>query len=287
MTFRTCVVAAIALPLALACRPEPKPDTGTLEGDADTDTDSDADSDADADSDTDADTDTDPDTNTQAGSCPDPVDLATWYGTLDPALVTTTNYGFSAGLQAVNDASPAYGEPTATVDLMVNGAVVTAIGYHPAGTDPSSVWLQDQDGAVRTFMTDMPNAQVGDKVSFHVTEITSYFGETEITAIDGFMIDSSGTPVYVRDGNGTDLTYAADGREMLRVWGEIITDTGECGNNVNCYMLDYGGTSDIMFRVGAPLGLLPGDCVKITAPLGYYEPDARFDLSDWDWLAVY
>ncbi len=283
MTFRTCVVAALALPLALACRPEPKSDTGTVEGDADTDTDTDTDSDADADSDSD----TDADTDVPVGGCPEPASLASLYGTLDPAMVTTTNYGFSAGVQAAITASPGDGEPNATVDLMINGAVITAVGYHPPDTDPGTVWFQDQDAALRTYNTPMPGVKVGDKVSFRITEISNYNGELEIVALDSLTIDSSGTPVYVRDATGTTLDYATDGRELLRVWGEVMSDGIECGGVSSCYPLNYGGATDVEFRVGAALGLLTGDCVILTAPLGVFDTELQFDLSDWAWLAVY
>jgi hypothetical protein len=287
MSFRSFAYALAALPLALACRPAPDDggtdkDTTSTEGDADTD--SDADSDADTDPTTSTTTTTT--TTTSPSSCPTPNDLATWYGTMDASLATATNYSADAGIGALIAAGPADGM-TAAVDLMVNGAIVAAIGYHPAGTDPETVWFADRNGGFRTYGIPFPGVQVGDAIALHVTEIDNYNGELEITAADGFQILSSGNSVFVQDVAGQPLDYTNQGRELVRLWGEILTDNGPCGGASNCYTVDHGGPATVDVRVGAALGLLAGDCVKVTAPLGTFGGVAQFDLSDWDWLAVY
>jgi len=236
------------------------------------------------DTDTD-DTDTgDTDTGTPPASCDEgPSDIGTWFGGIDPTLVTSDAYTNDAGVAALVAAAPADGEE-ATGTFAVSGATVTNVGYPPT----KNFWFADANGAMRTYLYEDAATEVlpGMIVNFTATTIKNYFGEIEVTAVSDFEVVSSGNPVQVVEALGANLDYATQGRQMVHTYGQITAFIEECGTTSSCWTFTHGG-ADIRFRISNEKGIIEGDCVEVVAPVASYTPDTLFDVGNWDWMRWY
>lgn len=250
--------------------------------DADADTDTDADSDSDSDTDTDSDTDADSDADV-----PDNVD--TWFGLIPAGLATATfPYSNDAGIDDVLAASPQTDSaPDVDVNIEVTGAIVINTGFPVT----KNVWLQDANGAIRTYgNTSAPEwftgVNIGDAVSFTVTRIENYQGEIEVTGIENVSVVSTGNPVFVRDLTGTAISYATDGRQNARIYGEAISNDGACGNTASCWTIQHGGET-IGARINDAYGVVVGDRLHFVAPISIFGSDVRIGSENFDWYEYY
>lgn len=231
-------------------------------------------------------------------SCQDgPSDPGSWFGVLEPSQVTDVNTYGDAGLSALLEKAPAK-DQTVTFDppLRITKAVVTLPGYAPEGKFPGTFWFADSKGAMRTFdnlnntedivvpaeITALP---AGSVVSFDVTELKNYSGELEVTGLRNFELHSDpAQKVYVRDRtDGTKLEYATDGRFIVHLWGEVSKVRGPCGSPT-CYEMTSG---DNVYLVRVKKEYLEGDCLELVAPVGTFNDELQFDISDFDWLQTF
>ena len=263
---------------------------GTTDGSADGATDGSADGDADGGADGGSDGGTD---GTDGGTtdCQAMVDIAVWMDTayMDAGLLTTTPYDFDAGIAALKAAMPT-GEDPVAVSIPVSGAVVTTVGYAPSGTDPD-IWISDANGTVLTFRAGGGTLGVkpGDKVSFTATELTNYFDKLEITGIADFSIDSSGNPIWYREGYDQVIDPAAWSQNLTHIWGQLVTEPVSCGGSYSCFDLQHGSQT-IAYRINLEsLGDYPdrnGDCVQLLAPMDTFSGAPQINIFNYDWRYV-
>ncbi len=292
MTLRITLAALLSASLMGCPRPEPPPP------EADTDTDTDADTDAD----TDVDTDTDADTDTDTGPCPAPSPTGPWDAG-DPVFnhplfnygnYTSTNYTVDAGIAALFAADTNGGTahdangPAQTLDpaLAISGAIVIAKDFNDV-----PVWIADQNRAIQIFGVDeFATVNIGDAVSFSVTEITNYYGELEITGIEAgsLTVDSSNNAVYIADATGATVDYGSTGAQMVEFYGTIVGPTGEnCGSGT-CYAIEHNGVTQT-FNLGSGFTATPvaGDCMHLIAPVTYNWGAHRISVRNFDWIRFY
>ena len=186
-------------------------------------------------------------------------------------------------------AIPNDGDEAAGLSLPISGATVVNVGYAPSGATPD-LYLQDASGALMTYrITTDAAVKPGDKVNLTVTEAKNYFSTREITAATDFSVVSSGNPIYYNTGWDTSLDYATMGMQNVHVWGELVSDEGDCGGGYNCFTLQHG-TQSVVYRINLEnLGDYPdkvGDCVDIFAPLGTFSGAPQLNISNYDWRWV-
>ena len=282
MTYRT-LFALTALTLAGCDRSAPSLVESDTDTDADSDTDTDTDADADTDTDADADTDTDTDTDADCGA---PTPRGAWSGhPLDGLTLTTTPYTSTTGLAAVRAATPATG--SATVDLDVTGAIVTFKDDFGAG----HVWLAGGDGAMHVFgVPELTALEIGDQVDFTATEVTIYFGESEITAVDtaSIAVTAQAQPVHYVDASSTviDATHLGS---LVEFFGSVgAAEVADCGNNVTCWPVINGATTNYTKVSNAfTPAMAEGECLKLLAPVAYERDRHRIYGSDFDAIEYY
>ncbi|MEZ4461740.1 MAG: hypothetical protein R3E66_18865 [bacterium] len=205
---------------------------------------------------------------------------------------------FDAGLQAAYDATPLtednmdtadVNEGRVTVDLQVTGALVTATTFDAFAN--KTFWLQDQNTAIRVRLdAAVPQdtvIKVGQKVSFHITELQNFGGIPQIAVLDSLVVDSEGNAVPYREATGTDITID-DFDKNVRVFG-TITDAGmPCGGDNNCFTLAHGDKTTI-FRTKSQF-IEQGDCLTFTGPASGFpgplatgEKTIQVDQVNFDW----
>jgi len=202
--------------------------------------------------------------------------------------VTADSYINDAGIAAALAAAPGTGEPIvdlSTSPLSISGAAVVAVGF-PENT---SFWIEDANGAIRAYFGDAPLGQdlaPGDIVSFQITELDNYASDVEITGYQNFSVDSTGNTVRVQDGQGLTLDYATMGGRNFDVYGELVTDLGECGP-ANCWLIANGGALTKV-RLGSAGGTwILGDCIHFVAPLSRFDDEMQYDMFNFDWFEYY
>ena len=288
MMFRTLFVLSL-FGLAACDRSAP-----TVEADADTDADTDTDTDADADTDTDTDadtdTDTDADTDTDVTNCGEPTPRGAWTGhDLESANLVAGASTAVTGLDALRAAVPPIVNPgtedivNATVDLTVTGAIVSFKDDFGSGR----IWLQGSDGAMQAFaVAELSALNPGDEVTVTVTEITNYFGEGEITGIDAssLTVTNTGQDIHYMDASSTTLDYATHAGMLVEFFGAFgPADTADCGNNVTCWPVINGATTNTV-RIRNAFNPAPAadQCFKMLAPVVYEYEGVRVYGGDWD-----
>lgn len=274
---------ATLLFLALGCRATPSTDKTPDETDTDTDADSDADSDTDADTDSDTELTPCPTAPDPTGAWPDhPIALA-------GAAITTTPYSFDAGVQAVRDAAIAAGTTNATVSLAVTGAIVTARAYVPAAptNNTATFWFEDVNGPMQAYIVDVGfdpnNLKPGDEVSFTATEVVTFFGVPEVTAISGFTVDSTANDVHVSDGN--DGLTMDDLNAVVNLWGQLTTTGSPCGGDAVCFDMTTAGGIEL-FRTESTFDVR-GDCIHYIGPISTFDGAPQINATLFDWYYYY
>ncbi len=205
---------------------------------------------------------------------------------------------YDAGLKAVYDAVPLVSdnmdtadvnEGLATVDLQVSGALVIATTFDNFANE--TFWLQDKNTAMRvrlnTGATQEVVIKVGQRISFHVTELINFSGVPQIALLDTVVVDSTGNPVPFREATGTDLTIA-DFDRNVRIAGTIADSGMDCGGTNKCYTFNHGDKSTL-FRTKSQF-IEMGDCLTFLGPVsGFPGPLAtgaktiQVDQVNFDW----
>mgnify|MGYP006928215538 CR=1 FL=1 len=254
------------------------PTPGDTDGsDTDTDTDSDSDTDTDTDTDTDADAD-----------CGAPPNLGSFYGGIDASKVTTASYLNDAGIAAAIAAGP--GDGQGPLDLSANpmsisSATVTVVGF----PEDKSFWIEDSGGAMQAYFDEAPLLQAavpGDVVSFEITEMDNFGNRIEISKYANYVVERQGDPVRVQPGAGIVFNYDIQGGQVFDIYGELVTDVGECGP-ANCWLISNGGVLTEV-RLGSAGGTwVLGDCIHFVAPVTRFDTDVQFDMFNFDWFEYY
>jgi hypothetical protein len=165
---------------------------------------------------------------------------------------------YDANLQAVYDAVPTTQDDPETeevdegraddLSIQVNGALVTATYANTANFRSGDVrfFLQDQNTALRVYL-DQGEQQttpikVGQRLSFTVTSTRNFGGTPQIAKISDLVVDEEGANVPYTEATGTDLTIEQFDR-IVRVFGTIESDNGECGGGNKCFTFNHGDKS--------------------------------------------
>lgn len=219
-----------------------------------------------------------------ARSCDEgPEDLGAWYGILDPAEVEPEPVDDDAGIVAVAAEMPAEDYGYATVDLLVDGAIVTLVGDDPA----RSFWLEDGAMAIRVAL-DVPLTippAPGDVVVAAVGSVRNVQGQPNITRIDTLAVRASDAPVPVRESGTIDHTVA--GAAVHHAYGTITERLSGCSGGVTCYAFEAADRGVLELRVPSGLVLVPGDCVETVTPIGYAAGQSFLEVDLWDQLRWY
>lgn len=258
----------------VACISAAPPDDTGAEADADTDSDADTDTDTDTDADGDADCDAGP-------STPD-------YGELNADEITWDNYTHDAGLAAVIDADPGDGN-TAEGEWVVTDAIVTLTGYAPEGSNPDTFWVADASGSIVVYRVD-PGfvVKAGDTISFTVNQVGNYAGLYQISGASDFAVADVGSElVYVVDGMTNQAAWSLNPHEIIYSYGEVTAEHGECGTSYQCFDYTAANGNVTALRLHESKGLVKGDCLQVTAPMGTFAGSDQYNVNDLDWVNFY
>ncbi len=213
-----------------------------------------------------------------------PSDLGSWYGAVPSLFVSSSLPGGSANLLPTVDDAPSEHNDVISTNIDVSHAIITNIEAFT--TSPDIVWMQDSEGAARTFGVAMPGVAIGNTVSFTATQVKNWHGEPEIIQADNFVITGSIGSVFVWESQGRAMDYPSEGRMNVHVWGELIASQGSCGDNITCYDLQYG-TERVDIRLDDDTATV-GDCVEFVGPLSVWNEDERLDASiNPEWVRAF
>lgn len=210
-----------------------------------------------------------------------------WSGhPLSGADLRSEPYSHEAGIQALFDEGLSQGERVA-VDLDLTGVVVTNIGFDRGTGDPD-LWFADAAGGVRTFeVLGLDAFEPGDVVDLRVTELTSYFGELEITAMEGPARTASEDVAVL---NGASLNLGSDQQGLnVEFAGLYIGDSSDdCGANP-CITVDNGLVSNTLDLRGAfPEPLVENEtCLHVLAPVEFTRGATRIGTDNNTWMRTY
>ena len=176
----------------------------------------------------------------------------------------------------------------------VIGAVVVATSYLSAAAVPpsqSNFWVADRFGTieVRLDYTNAANVpwfpvQVGQRINFTVTAVSSYQGIGQIQAATGWELSSGGAGVHILERSATPLS-SLDLSELVRVEGLITGGGAACGGTSKCFDLSYGSGSVVTLRTASTFAAI-GQCVTFVGPLRQFAGVLQLDAVNFDWLAT-
>ncbi len=212
-----------------------------------------------------------------------PEDLGAWYGILDPAVVEPEPLDEDAGITAVAAEMPAEDYGYATIDLLVDGAVVTLVGDDPT----RNFWLEDGAMAIRVAL-DVPLEAApapGDVVVVAVGSIRNVQGQPNISRIDTLAVRASDAGVPVRESGVIDHTV--EGAAVHHAYGTITERLTGCSGGVTCYAFEAAGRGTLELRVPSGMMLVAGDCVETVTPIGYAGGQSFLEVDLWDQLRWY
>jgi hypothetical protein len=273
-------------------------DTDT-DADADADADGDADADADGDADADADGDTDADTDadtTDTGPCAPPDH---WTGPVPEELYTNTAFdaSYDAALDDLLAHIGGWGGGTFGSAFIVSGATVVAIGQDPQYTSNQWIYVGDGFGTIPVSANSV-SAQLGDKVTFAVTQYQGWYGVPTLYNVGSWTVNSSGNPVPAVNLGASVATYSDHYSQLVHASGEIVEVSGlDCGTGYTCFVFDHNGVRDRirlrqMNSFGLDVDYGGGMCGEVVAPAGiYYDSDGLhgyfIDVADDSWMRVW
>lgn len=225
-------------------------------------------------------------------------------GDADGGAPTMEALDFDANLQAVYDAVPTTQDDSETEDvdegraddlsIQVTGALVTATYANTANFRSGDVrfFLQDQNTALRVYL-DQGEQQttpikVGQRLSFTVTSTRNFGGTPQIAKISDLVVDEEGANVPYTEATGTDLTIEQFDR-IVRVFGTIESDNGECGGGNKCYTFNHGDKTTTLRSRSEFLSV--GGCYTYVGPVGAFpgplatgDKTIQLDSINFNWL---
>ncbi len=206
-----------------------------------------------------------------------------FFGGLDPSLVTDLPYTRDAGLEPVlAEARRLNDGDSREVRLAVSGAVVTNLVPNDAAGHTFAVG--DRAGHLLVYGVDLPFApEPGQILDFEARRVTNHYGTLEITAVGGATAGSGRSLVYVESASGSPLDYRAQGAQNVRLHGLILRDEGPCGGDASCYTLLHGDAeTTVRTRDALPIGA----CALVTAPVSQYDGTPQLELRDPAWVVT-
>jgi len=222
-------------------------------------------------------------------------------GPSDGGAPTLDGLDYDANLTAVYAAVPTTQDNPDTpnvdegradnLDIQVTGALVTAT--YGGNVSNTRFFLQDQDSVIRVFL-DQGEQQttaikVGQRLSFTVTATRNFGGTPQIAKLSNLTVDSEGNSVPYSDATGTDLTIDDFGR-IVRVFGVITAENGDCGGGNTCYTLDHGDNKSVILRSRSDF-LAVNQCVTFAGPASAFpgpladgNKTIQLDQTNFGWL---
>ena len=241
------------------------------------------------------------------GVCPDPVTFTGQVQMSDggkPQWGGTPTYeawgeDYDSGLAAVMAQVPEEGsrDDNTVLDpaLTVTGATAIATSYSTDNmTTPRSntvFWVADGTTSIQLYLDYMDpdtippfDIQVGQKISFTVTEVNRYFDNAQISKISDVTLDEVNQDVYLWVPD-REMTTEDIGR-VVSVTGNLTGTGEECGNRMErCWDVDYGFGRAI-FRTTSMFAA-SGACITYVGPLGFFDGQPQLNVDNFDWLRVY
>jgi hypothetical protein len=177
-------------------------------------------------------------------------------------------------------------DDVAAVDLDVTGAIVVAFAFpFPSGSDPADLFLADTSGYIRTVDTPIAGLAVGDRVSFHVSEVRRSFGVPQITAIDTVTRASATADVPIVERHAAAIA-ASDVNTVVHLYGEIsLLGSTECGG-ARCWEL-FSGSALHALRAPSVADIGAQSCVELVVPVSVFTGAPVLDITHLSWLRTY
>ncbi len=150
-----------------------------------------------------------------------------------------------------------------TVDVALTSAVVTYVFpgsffLYDASTT-RGIQVYETQGAAWTFTPPV----VGDTVSLHVTKLTDFSGQQEITGCDNLVVINQTGDVATLDLNGTPSPEPSEDLESRAVTGEdLLVSRIVCDEYVE---VAYGTLTDVTLRAFDPIPLCAGATLDLAS----------------------
>jgi hypothetical protein len=185
--------------------------------------------------------------------------------------------------------------------IEVSNAVVTATSYKSKNTDNGQqhFWLEDSQTTLIVYLDmgeeiDCPIVRVGDRVSFTVTGVELFRGDTpQISTVENYRrsADAASDAVPVMEKTGETIALEEFGK-IVRVSGQITNEQEPCGGTA-CFDLSHGGET-VTYRAKGPVKPAVGDCVTYVGPVSSYpgplseqpEKEVQLESTNLDWVFI-
>ena len=208
----------------------------------------------------------------------------------------TPSSEYQAGIADVKSAIPEMHSDVAEVEIEVRSATVVATDY---ATDRGEIsrsqtnfWIADGDGTMEVRLyhenvtpEEVPQfaVQVGQKISFDVTQVGRYYDKGQIQRGSNWVLEDVDQDVYVWE---PDRAFdVADVHQMVRVTALLEGEPSACGGSSRCWNIDYGfGTA--VFRTSSNI-VDTGLCITYVGPLSWYQDDPQLNVANFSWLKIY
>ena len=207
---------------------------------------------------------------------------------------TTTPFSvlYDAGIRAALEAGPT-DDSRVAVDLPIFSATVSATSFNTSESvtrGQSQFWVTDGVDSMQLFLPRDESlsppfiVQVGQRISFRITELGAYQGVPQVTAATDWVLESSDNVVYIRD--LTTPLELEDVGDLVRITGTIGAGT-PCGGSANCYPLTASSGAPTATLRSTSTFLAPGDCVTYVGPVFVFADVLQLDTVNFDWLLDY
>jgi hypothetical protein len=196
------------------------------------------------------------------------------------------------------------GDCTASVDIDVTDAIVTATGIKTNNCDRSRVnfWLQDANESIEVELSDscageaapgeipdgLLSIRVGDRISFTATQVGRSFDVPRIEAMSDFSRSSTDDDsVYVETVESALST--ADVNKLVYLEGTTSSPGSDCGGSPpkQCYEITYAGGSTIEYRAGADENVAVGTTLQYLGIVGQFSDSPQItnqpNNGNYDW----
>ena len=209
----------------------------------------------------------------------------------------------SAGGTASEQIAQARDTADGTVEITIDGAYVTYLKPEVENDPPGFAIQAEQAGPAIYINIDPatlnPQPQVGDEVTFTVTELSTLWGQRHISALEGWTVNSSGFDVSTLVQDITDETDVISSledytMELVSATAEIVGEFGFAGTGYIAAQIETNGISGnegyllrLPVALNDQLGLEIGCTVQILGtPLWRFETDAQISAWTVDDIAI-